>query len=42
MSASGGSKYENGIFSGDITSGTLYFFQPNDNRTGISLENDHF
>jgi glucose/arabinose dehydrogenase len=35
-----GSKYENGIFSGDITSGTLYFFQPNADRTGISLEND--
>jgi glucose/arabinose dehydrogenase len=35
-----GSKYENGIFSGDITSGTLYFFRPNADRTGISLEND--
>jgi aldose sugar dehydrogenase len=35
-----GSKYENGIFAGDITSGTLYFFQPNADRTGINLEND--
>jgi glucose/arabinose dehydrogenase len=35
-----GSKYENGIFVGDITSGTLYFFQPNADRTGINLEND--
>ncbi len=35
-----GSKYENGIFVGDITSGTLYYFQPNADRTGISLEND--
>jgi hypothetical protein len=35
-----GSKYENGIFAGDITSGTLYYFQPNADRTGISLEND--
>jgi glucose/arabinose dehydrogenase len=35
-----GSKYENGIFAGDITSGTLYLFQPNADRTGINLEND--
>jgi aldose sugar dehydrogenase len=35
-----GSKYENGIFAGDITSGTLYYFQPNADRTGINLEND--
>jgi aldose sugar dehydrogenase len=37
-----GSKYENGIFAGDITSGTLYYFQPNVDRTGINLENDPF
>jgi glucose/arabinose dehydrogenase len=35
-----GSKYENGIFAGDITSGTLYYFQPNADRTGMGLESD--
>jgi glucose/arabinose dehydrogenase len=35
-----GSTYENGIFAGDITSGTLYFFRLNADRTGISLESD--
>jgi glucose/arabinose dehydrogenase len=35
-----GPSYENGIFVGDITSGTLFYFEPNANRTGISLEND--
>lgn len=35
-----GSNYENGVFAGDITSGALYYFQPNADRTGISLEKD--
>ncbi|MGA9318908.1 MAG: PQQ-dependent sugar dehydrogenase [Nitrososphaeraceae archaeon] len=35
-----GSNYENGVFAGDITSGTLYYFQPNTDRTGLSLEKD--
>jgi len=35
-----GSNYENGVFAGDITSGTLYYFQPNADRTGLSLEKD--
>ena len=35
-----GSIYENGIFAGDITSGILYYFQPNAERTGMGLEND--
>jgi aldose sugar dehydrogenase len=35
-----GPSYENGIFVGDITSGTLFYFEPNADRTGISLEND--
>lgn len=28
------------VFAGDIISGTLYYFQPNADRTGISLEKD--
>ena len=35
-----GPGYENGIFVGDITSGTLFYFEPNADRTGIALEND--
>jgi aldose sugar dehydrogenase len=35
-----GPNYENGVFAGDITSGTLYYFQPNTDRTGLSLEKD--
>jgi glucose/arabinose dehydrogenase len=35
-----GPSFENGIFVGDITSGTLFYFVPNTDRTGISLEND--
>ena len=35
-----GSIYENGIFAGDITSGILYYFQPNAERTGMGLENN--
>jgi glucose/arabinose dehydrogenase len=35
-----GPSFENGIFVGDITSGTLFYFVPNADRTGISLESD--
>jgi aldose sugar dehydrogenase len=35
-----GPTYENGIFVGDITGGTLFYFEPNADRTGINLEND--
>jgi glucose/arabinose dehydrogenase len=35
-----GSSYENGIFVGDITSGTLFYFEPNADRTGLNLVND--
>ena len=35
-----GPSYENGIFVGDITSGTLFYFEPNANRTGIALASD--
>lgn len=31
---------ENGIFTGDITSGTLFYFDPTADRTGINLEGD--
>jgi aldose sugar dehydrogenase len=32
-----GPSFENGIFVGDITSGTLFYFEPNADRTGIAL-----
>jgi aldose sugar dehydrogenase len=35
-----GPSYENGIFVGDITTGTLFYFEPNADRTGMNLEND--
>ena len=35
-----GPNYENGIFVGDITSGTLFYFEPNADRTGIALASD--
>jgi glucose/arabinose dehydrogenase len=35
-----GPSYEDGIFVGDITSGTLFNFEPNADRTGINLESD--
>jgi aldose sugar dehydrogenase len=35
-----GPSYENGIFVGDITSGTLFYFEPNTDRTGIALASD--
>ena len=35
-----GPSYENGIFVGDITTGTLFYFEPNADRTGMNLESD--
>jgi len=35
-----GPSYENGIFVGDITTGTLFYFEPNADRTGINLASD--
>lgn len=35
-----GPSYENGIFVGDITTGTLFYFEPNADRNGLNLEND--
>jgi glucose/arabinose dehydrogenase len=35
-----GPGYENGIFVGDITTGTLFYFEPNADRTGVALESD--
>jgi aldose sugar dehydrogenase len=35
-----GPSYENGIFVGDVTSGTLFYFEPNANRSGLNLVND--
>src|ERR687897_1551437 len=35
-----GPSYENGIFVGDVTSGTLFYFEPTAGRTGIALESD--
>jgi glucose/arabinose dehydrogenase len=35
-----GPSYENGIFVGDITTGTLFYFEPNADRTGVALESD--
>jgi aldose sugar dehydrogenase len=32
--------YQNGIFVGDITTGTLFYFEPNADRTGMNLESD--
>jgi glucose/arabinose dehydrogenase len=34
-----GSRYVNNIFVGDITSGNLYFFEVNQNRTGLMFDN---
>ena len=33
-----GTKYANNIFVGDITTGSLYFFEVNENRDGINLD----
>ena len=35
-----GPSFENNIFVGDITTGTLFYFEPNGERTGINLESD--
>jgi glucose/arabinose dehydrogenase len=35
-----GPSYDNGIFVGDITTGTLFYFEPNADRTGMNLGND--
>ena len=35
-----GPSHENGIFVGDITTGTLFYFEPNTDRTGMNLESD--
>ena len=35
-----GPSYEDGIFVGDITTGTLFYFEPNADRTGMNLESD--
>ncbi|MGH9977140.1 MAG: PQQ-dependent sugar dehydrogenase, partial [Nitrososphaeraceae archaeon] len=35
-----GPSHENGIFVGDITTGTLFYFEPNADRTGMNLESD--
>jgi aldose sugar dehydrogenase len=35
-----GPSYEDSIFVGDITTGTLFYFEPNADRTGINLESD--
>jgi glucose/arabinose dehydrogenase len=35
-----GPSYQNGIFVGDITTGTLFYFKPNADRTGMNLESD--
>jgi aldose sugar dehydrogenase len=32
-----GEKYKNNIFVGDINNGNLYYFQPNDIRTGLKF-----
>jgi glucose/arabinose dehydrogenase len=36
-----GDKYKNNIFVGDITRGNLYFFEVNENRTGLRFDNDN-
>ena len=35
-----GPSYENRIFVGDVTSGTLFYFEPNADRTGLNLANE--
>jgi glucose/arabinose dehydrogenase len=34
-----GTRYSNNIFVGDITGGNLYFFEVNQNRTGLVFDN---
>ena len=33
-----GLRYESGFFVAAITTGTLFYFEPNANRTGMNLE----
>ena len=35
-----GDKYKNNLFVGDINNGNLYYFEVNESRTGLKLEND--
>ncbi|MFL6327769.1 MAG: PQQ-dependent sugar dehydrogenase, partial [Nitrososphaeraceae archaeon] len=35
-----GDKYKNNIFVGDITKGNLYYFEVNENRTGLKFDNN--
>jgi aldose sugar dehydrogenase len=39
-SAKLGNKYVNNIFVGDITNGYLYYFEVNENRTGIKFDSN--
>ena len=36
-----GDKYKNNIFVGDISKGNLYFFEVNENRTGLKFDNSN-
>jgi aldose sugar dehydrogenase len=36
-----GNKYENNIFVGDINNGKIYFFELDENRTGLKIRDDH-
>jgi aldose sugar dehydrogenase len=36
-----GDKYKNNIFVGDITKGNLYYFEVNENRTGLKFADDN-
>jgi aldose sugar dehydrogenase len=36
-----GDKYKNNIFVGDITKGNLYYFEVNENRTGLKFDNSN-
>jgi glucose/arabinose dehydrogenase len=36
-----GDKYENNIFVGDINNGKIYFFELDENRTGVKISDDH-
>jgi aldose sugar dehydrogenase len=36
-----GDKYDNNIFVGDINNGKIYFFELDENRTGVKISDDH-
>ena len=36
-----GDRYKNNIFVGDITKGNLYYFEVNENRTGLKFDNSN-